>query len=672
MDDPERQNPFALVKASDFSDAQIHELWVELGAPMINKIIEPHLRTSKYILGGKGTGKTHLLRYHSYQVARLRYPNESGLETVVRQKYLGIFIRAANVDPGRFEPAPADMAKWQRLFGVYLELWLAERLLEALTDIQATSPTSEFSDHAVLEVLTRSLHGAVGETFDSLTQFADWLQRERRNIDHAVDNAAFSGVLDVRVSFSIGGLCAPLGRALRKWHPTLADVSLIFMIDEIENFSVFQQEVLNSLIRYAEGVITFRVTGRLYSIKTTATMAKGEENREGAEFKTTTLDDLLRDYQGYGKFAKAFVKRRLSVARLAGGAERLGLFDPTEHLDDVDPRAFYENAIDALGIEPSPQDLVRRLTAALSNADSKLKLNAEDARRVSDLLIPGLPVLLQRLNVLLFCKKYRKAGTALVTAKELREAADALVACQGKGARGTYATAYQHYSKDLFAQVCRESKVGGPIYAGFETFVKMSSGNPRNLLIVLGRMHEMAAFREMSFGKGQKLPVRSQTEAAIEAARFLLESDTNYGGMAEQAREAVTKLALTLRTARFALSIPEVSPLAVSFSFEEMKEDAKATLNSALNYSLLFEVPSGRPDRNSQKVLKKVQLNPLLSARWGLSIGRRGDLSLGRELCGAIFGPGRTSEFDVLLKALDARWNNPFKKPEPELQPTLF
>lgn len=186
---------------------------------------------------------------------------------------------------------------------------------------------------------------------------------------------------------------------------------------------------------------------------------------------------------------------------------------------------------------------------------------AEHAHGVSNLLIPGLPILLQRLNVLLFCKKYRKAGTELVIAQELRKAAEELFACQGKGIRGTYATAYQHYSKDLFAQVCRESKVGGPIYAGFETFVKMSSGNPRNLLIVLGRMHEMVAFREMSFDNGQKMTVRMQTEAAIEAARFLLESDTNYGGMAEQAREAVTKLAEILRTARFAICIPEVSPL---------------------------------------------------------------------------------------------------------------
>jgi hypothetical protein len=348
------------------------------------------------------------------------------------------------------------------------------------------------------------------------------------------------------------------------------------------------------------------------------------------------------------------------------------LFDPTEHLEDVDSSDFYQKAIDSLGIEPALDDLARRLIAALAGADVRLKLSEDDARGVSNLLISGLPVLLQRLNVLLFCKKYRRAGTELVIAQELRKAAEELFACHGKGVRGTYATAYQHYSKDLFAQVCRESKVGSPIYAGFETFVKMSSGNPRNLLIVLGRMHEMVAFREMSFNNGQKLTVRIQTQAAIEAARFLLESDTNYGGMAELAREAVTKLADLLRTARFALCIPEVSPLAVSFAIEELDDNSKATLNSALNYSLLFEVPSGRPDRNSQKVLKKVQINPLLSPKWGLPTGRRGDLSLGLNLSGAVFGSGRISEFDVLLKRMDSRWNNPFKKTALDLQPTLF
>ena len=671
MDELERQNPFALVKASDFSDAQIHELWVELGAPMINKIIEPRLRTSKYILGGKGTGKTHLLRYHSYQVARLRYPSESGLDTVKRQKYLGIFIRAANVDPGRFEPDPQQMPKWQRLFGVYLELWLAERLLEALIDV-GNSKVGSFNDKALIDAVESSIHGGLGRPQRNLQDLIDWVRKERRSIDHAVDNAAFSGVLDVRVSFSIGGLCAPLGRALTDWNPAFAEVALIFMVDEIENFSAFQQEVLNSLIRYAEGVITFRVTGRLYSVKTTATMSKGEENREGAEFKTTTLDDLLRDYPGYSKFAEKFVKRRLSLAKATRSVDPHALLDPTDHLAEVDASSFYSKAIEQLGLDSCADDLARRLLTALANAEPRLRLPHDIAMQLAEILFQGLPLLLQRLNLLLFCKKYRRPSAALDLALELKASAEALVESGGKGSKETYSTAYQHYAKDLFAQVCRESKIGGPLYAGFELFVKISSGNPRNLLILLGRMQEMALFKEMRFDGGRKLSVRHQTDAAVEAARFILESDTNYGAMAERAHEAVTRLALTLRTARFALNIPEVSPLAVSFASDDLSEVGRATLNSALNYSLLFEVPSGRPDRNSQKLLRKVQLNPLLSARWGLPVSRRGDLSLGGDLSRAIFEPAKSQDFHEALRGLDSRWNNPFSKPAPDPQPTLF
>lgn len=69
----EQTNPFALVRASDYTDEQINALWVEIGPTVINAIIEPRSRTSKFILGGKGTGKTHLLRHYAYPVSRLRF-----------------------------------------------------------------------------------------------------------------------------------------------------------------------------------------------------------------------------------------------------------------------------------------------------------------------------------------------------------------------------------------------------------------------------------------------------------------------------------------------------------------------------------------------------------------------------------------------------------------------
>ena len=142
----------------------------------------------------------------------------------------------------------------------------------------------------------------------------------------------------------------------------------------------------------------------------------------------------------------------------------------------------------------------------------------------------------------------------------------------------------------------------------------------------------------------------------------MYESDTNFGSESDLARTATTRLATVLRTARYALNIPEVSPLAVSFSEADLTDQAKRVLQSALNYSFVFEISDGRPDRNSQKVNRKIQLNPLLSPKWGLPLGRRGDLSLNRELLCCIFDTDHKSDFDLLLRTLNTKWNS-FIKP---------
>jgi len=203
-------------------------------------------------------------------------------------------------------------------------------------------------------------------------------------------------------------------------------------------------------------------------------------------------------------------------------------------------------------------------------------------------------------------------------------------------------------------------KTLGVPYAGFDNFISMSCGNPRNLLIILGRVYEIAAFRELDFINGPPVSISLQTTAAVEAARFIFERDSNYGASSDIARRAIERLASLLRTARFALKIPEVSPLAVSFSNADLTENSRVSLGLALNYSFLFEVDEGRPDRNSDRVNRKIQLNPMLSPRWELPIGRRGDISLGSDLVNAVFDDEKSAAFDVLLRSLSNKWNNPF------------
>jgi hypothetical protein len=315
----------------------------------------------------------------------------------------------------------------------------------------------------------------------------------------------------------------------------------------------------------------------------------------------------------------------------------------------------------------------------VSNFVKALRINAGEAdplarhsEAIAQALTDDLPLLLQKLNILLFCKKWSKSVEPMVTARSIRS--QALTFMSGGQTKDSYSVAYGHYSSDLFAQLCRESKrhVGVP-YAGFDSFVKMSSGNPRNLLVLLGRAYSIASFRGPDWRAGDKLSVQLQTDAANEAARFMYEADSNVGGRSELAREALRRLGTLLRTARYALNIPEVSPLVVSFADGDLSPDGREILQAALHYSMVFEVGEGRPDRNSDRVNRKIQLNPMLSPRWGLPIGRRGDLSLRREFVNAVFAPSQQTDFDVLLKEASARWNNPFRRvPYPTEQESLF
>lgn len=654
----DQASPFALVRASDYTDEQINSLWVELGSRVIEAIIEPQSSVSKFILGGKGTGKTHLLRYCSYQVARLRSPKESGLSILAKQKFLGIFLRATGLDAARFEAISDGTAKWQQLFGIYLELRLTEGVLDALCDIKGTSPGISFDEESFIAAIAEGITSGLAANCRTVGEFKDWVISQRRSIDDAVNNAAFVGTLELRVPFSLGAVCLSISSAIKRSCPDLSQVPLLYLIDEIENLSAAQQQVLNTLIRYGEGKATFRVTGRLYARKTSSTLSDGEENREGAEFKTTFLDDILQGYTRYPDFARKFVISRLHPS-LTRRARRLGgpEFDPYSRFEEVDSSELYSAPISRLNVESS--QYVKTFAEALRSATGKDAASTALVSNVVTTLTFGLPPLLAKLNILLFCKGTRRGEPNKDMATQIRNESLAYAAGE-RGPRTKYAGAYGHWAIDLFAQLCREAKKPVP-YAGFGSFIRMSCGNPRNLLVILGYIYELATFKGIDFLSGTKIPVSLQTEALAEAARYMYESDTNYGGDSERARDAVDRLALLLRTARYALNIPEVSPLTVSLYGGDLSSEARQTLDAALNYSLVFEIREGRPDRNNERLNRKIQLNPLLSPKWGLPIGRRGDISLGKDLANAVFSPSCSDEFEFLLKGLGARWNNPFK-----------
>ena len=114
------QNPFHNTKASYYNDPEILEFWVNpdlTEKSFFHTIMEPTESMPIMILGGKGSGKTHILRYFSFnsQVLRVK-ENNSILNQITDDGYIGIYIVSNGLQASRFSGVKLSNEEWSALF----------------------------------------------------------------------------------------------------------------------------------------------------------------------------------------------------------------------------------------------------------------------------------------------------------------------------------------------------------------------------------------------------------------------------------------------------------------------------------------------------------------------------------------------------------------------------
>ena len=127
-------NPFDVTKAVDLDDRQIQDYWVDLpGGAGFRELVRPTSPMPMFVLGGKGSGKTHILRYFSFPLQRLR--STSPLEAVRTDGFVGIYLRCGGLNASRFAGKGQSADAWSGLFQQYMDLWLAQLFLEVLAEV---------------------------------------------------------------------------------------------------------------------------------------------------------------------------------------------------------------------------------------------------------------------------------------------------------------------------------------------------------------------------------------------------------------------------------------------------------------------------------------------------------------------------------------------------------
>jgi hypothetical protein len=659
-------NPFTITKAVDFSDREINDYWVDFpsGGGMVD-ISKPYSPMPMLILGGKGSGKTHLMRYYSYPVQKIRHGSDI-LGGIRKDGYLGIYLRCGGLNASRFKEKGQQSSLWVDLFAYYMELWLGQLFISVLKDIALYSQSLSQRESVVCEEILSLFDTSYDPVnFVKFDQLLSLLRKLQRDFDKEVNNCGLTCKLNVEIKVTRGSLIFGVPRVVSSLADELSSCLFLYLIDEFENLSAEQQKYINTLIREKESPSTFKIGAKLYGLRTFSTYSADEENKEGSEFQTVYLDELLRNNPNYPAFAKHLVSKRLS--------DYLRLTERTSGLDSISN--ILESSFDVHGSALSSCDETSFVTDKYADDERPYLLSLKDkllkgfeskatpgissttdiTAILSNLAVPSHP-LLEKLNILLFYQDWYSNKDLLRSSKIISN--DCKLFLLQKTGASTYNTALGHYKNDLFSQLLRQFNQKQR-YLGIESFILMSSGIPRNLLVLLKHIVAWSLFYGEHPFRGDPISVRAQQSGVLEAAEWFYREGRAIGGDGPLLQDSISRLGELFRSIRFSDKPVECSCSTFSCDGTRISEEAFRLLDLAQQWSLLINV-GGQKDRNSKRVDLKLQLNPMLCPRYDLSIARRGVIPLRPEEVNAIFDPEYTSVLPKFIKARVERMTAPF------------
>ena len=513
-------NPFNTIKANDLEDTEINEQWVDIQGQGFADLFCPTHKISQYLIGGKGSGKTHLMRYFSYKPQIFRHQNNL-LEGIKNDGYFGVYFQASGLNSGRFENIPYDDKAKAALFSYSFDLWCAITVIESIITLQNHAnekilDEKKFCDDVISLFDTDSF---VDDELNSLLDLKSLMIKLSNGVDLAINNAFFSSNLDTKILATRGSLIFGIPELLSKHSPVFENITFLYLIDELENISESQQVYFNTLIREKKLPCSFRFGARKHGIKTYKTYGSGEENRQGHEFEITILDAVFKDIKNYESFAIDLIIKRLSKAGfLPKEQEYLNIFEN----DSSNKKNYLVNLFEKPNFEEilkNPKLKDNGLTTSMYAFYSRLKtkMDEEKALEISLNLSCHSDLRVELAAIHLFSQFWSNGESDLKNLIQKSEEITVEInnyitldsSCSKQ--KNPINLKFNYYKNNYLAASLRSiSQSNFDQYLGFEELLLLTKGFPRHILTVLRNIYKIEVFAGKTPFKSKQKMVKNK------------------------------------------------------------------------------------------------------------------------------------------------------------------
>lgn len=262
-------NPFSDYNANTMDSRKIMDFWESPFERYLVGITEQEIakeNTAIFFTGGRGTGKTMLLKHFSIssQIARAKIEDKAFEQILIEKGYIGIYIRFDTPLLVGFYGLELSAEMWSAIFTHFFEMTICKSFLDAMTKLIDMKVVSIQEENNLVEEVSKILGR---DKVKSILELADLLAEDINYVNQFKSEALFDNI-DFKPFklYTFGSLSFKIVNIIKNVCPKFKEVNFLLLLDEYENFMAFEQKIVNSEIKFSKD-IAFRVGMRPMGFK---------------------------------------------------------------------------------------------------------------------------------------------------------------------------------------------------------------------------------------------------------------------------------------------------------------------------------------------------------------------------------------------------------------------
>lgn len=308
-------NPFSDYNANTMDSRKIMDFWESPFERYLVGITEEEIakeNTAIFFTGGRGTGKTMLLKHFSIssQIARAKMEDKAFEQILIEKGYIGIYIRFDTPLLVGFDGLELSTEMWSAIFTHFFEMTICKSFLDALTKLIDMNVVSIDEENNLVQEVSKILGR---DKVKSILELADLLGEDINYVNQFKSEALFDNI-DFKPFklYTFGSLSFKIVNIIKSVCPKFKEVNFLLLLDEYENFMAFEQKIVNSEIKFSKD-IAFRVGMRPMGFHTFDTVSEVEFIKEHRDYRNVTFENPLigKDDKGYSEFLLGIAEKRL-------------------------------------------------------------------------------------------------------------------------------------------------------------------------------------------------------------------------------------------------------------------------------------------------------------------------------------------------------------------------